>query len=501
VILSANVGNQGSTFGSPAAADVDFDGALEIAIGAQDGSYKALAFELSGLRAAGWEQGRDLAYGDAQNAPAVCDSNADGTVDLNFVDSSCLWRMFDGVGNTLQEGVTGSPDIDVYSSPAIGDLGPPKTEVDTDGFEPDAPTRGVPGLVVGSRFAAEDRMQVWAFSTILSDPGYTNEMGIPGWWIAGWPKGRDNAGFWYHRYDSSPAIADIDGDWKLDVVIGCEHRFEPPGRGSDGPVDVFCRGEYTLPTYEYDRAGWNMPVSEFGWFSSPAIAPLRSLNSRDIVIAGDDGRVYALYAQQGQAQLLPITGWEGGIDVTATAGKAISTSPSVADIDGDGYLEVVVGADDGCVYVLDQRGRNTPWSPQRNRVYMGLQRTGGRGAPSLLLPNDRGREQRRRCGGVRREREGPLQAPASRQPPMESSEGPLADVQKGHRQDRLLRVHVPLPSNQGLDSGHCHIQRAASARHGGPRCRAWEPAGRAVRHNGLEREVHPGHLDARRLDG
>lgn len=137
------IGWQGAkyTFGSAAAADIDFDGDLKIAIGGQDRQFLLHAFELDGAWTPGWEDGIQLEESreDARNAPALCDANADGTVDVNFVDFSCAWCMLDGVGNLVQLGYTGTESTPVLSSPAVGDLGPPKPRLG--GFGPGPPPR------------------------------------------------------------------------------------------------------------------------------------------------------------------------------------------------------------------------------------------------------------------------------------------------------------------------------------------------------------------------
>ncbi|MGK2928593.1 MAG: S-layer homology domain-containing protein [Acidimicrobiales bacterium] len=84
-----------------------------------------------------------------------------------------------------------------------------------------------------------------------------------------------------------------------------------------------------------------------GWFhwSSPAIADIDGDGRADVVVGGLDGRVYAF-----DADGRPLPGWAGGVAATG----AVAASPAVADLDGDGRNEVVVGV--GALEVPGQRG-------------------------------------------------------------------------------------------------------------------------------------------------
>ncbi len=78
-------------------------------------------------------------------------------------------------------------------------------------------------------------------------------------------------------------------------------------------------------------------VSEPGaWmqWSSPVIADVDGDGSQDVVVGGLNGRLYA-YDARGAA----LPGWAGGVAMTG----AVASSPAVADLDGDGRSEVVVG--------------------------------------------------------------------------------------------------------------------------------------------------------------
>lgn len=80
-------------------------------------------------------------------------------------------------------------------------------------------------------------------------------------------------------------------------------------------------------------------------WSSPVIADVDGDGSQDVVVGGLSGRLYA-YDARGAA----LPGWAGGVAMTG----AVASSPAVADLDGDGKNEVIVGV--GALEKPTQRG-------------------------------------------------------------------------------------------------------------------------------------------------
>jgi WD40 repeat protein len=136
--------------------------------------------------------------------------------------------------------------------------------------------------------------------------------------------------------DSSPALASIDGEtWILfGDDAGNLHAIDTSGRQREGfPVRTL--GVVSGPTPTPHPPGGNIHSIE----ASPALADLDGDGQVEIAVGSWDGRMY-IWDDTGQ----PLPGWPIQVD------DQIISSAGLVDLDGDDRLDIVVGSKDGHLY-------------------------------------------------------------------------------------------------------------------------------------------------------
>jgi hypothetical protein len=149
---------------------------------------------------------------------------------------------------------------------------------------------------------------------------------------------------------SSPAVGDADGDGRLEIFVGTGMYWYLHGRYTQPYVYGF-RVNMAGPEWVLeDLPGWPRPVAYPG-MSSPALADLDSDGDLEIII----GTGYHGMSEPGQCPPTcygavyawhhdgsPVSGFPMWPKDYMNKNGFIRSSPTVADVDGDGQLEILV---------------------------------------------------------------------------------------------------------------------------------------------------------------
>lgn len=339
---------------SPVAFDLDGDGLKEIAVGAWDGHFYLLDHELNDLP--GWPKYSRAGF---FSSPALADLDEDDRPEV--IVGSEAGKLFawhaDGAA------VAGFPvdlGYKLWASPTIGEV-------------------ASQGALTEKWIAIGAKEQMF----IVNAQG-KNVVGWPRP-INGWPDATaafasglvavttltpgDNSRGWLYAWhvdgvllpgfpieltldsDSSPALADLEGDGHAWIIVGDDggwlHVVDTLGQQRPGfPVRTI--GPKPGPTPTPHPPGGNIYSIE----ASPAVADLNGDGRLEIAVGSWDGRMY-LWDDAGQT----LPGWP------AQVADQIISSAALVDLNGDERLDIVVGSKDGHLYGWTIEGRSLPGFP------------------------------------------------------------------------------------------------------------------------------------------
>jgi hypothetical protein len=339
---------------SPHAHDFDGDGAYEIAIGSWDGYFYLLDSQLNDLP--GWPKYSPKGF---FSSPALADLDGDGAPEILVGSEAGRLFAWHADGHDV-EGFPLDLGYRIWASPTILD-GPPIRGQSSrifaiGGLEqmylfdamgeavsgwpqpirgwPDATAAHTPGLLAVTTLTPGDPSQGWLYAW--------HEDGSL---LSGFPVGLPMDS------DSSPALADLDGDGEWWIIFGDDagwlHAVATSGRERSG-FPVHTAGPRPGPTPTPHPPGGNVYSIE----ASPAVADLDGDGRLEIAVGSWDGRMY-LWDDAGQL----LDGWPIVVD------DQIISSAALVDLDGDGRLDIVVGAKDGHLYGWTVKGHALPGFP------------------------------------------------------------------------------------------------------------------------------------------
>lgn len=389
-IVSGSLG----TMSSPAVGDVDGDGALEIVIAKNESDFEEASiviFELNGTRTKIALDNNGSATGKATPVLIDCiqDSNSaleiilrDGDGQLHIIrytgsgyedlfNNQNDWRTVNSTSYSLmdragRQSVTPSVSAVKISATKTYIVSPSTDgkiyhwELDSDtlnGYVLDPltpmdpnPTEGATSFVGSAALADlndDGEVEVIVGATngnmyVWDDPRNTATPSL----FSGWPKSTEEA------ISGSPAVADIDSDGDLEIIVGSE----------DSKVYAWHANGSTV-------SGW--PVETRGdILASVVVANLDQTSTLEIIAASAGRELHVYHANGTIWKSETVDGWPKRLP------SLIYASPAVGDIHNSGKPSIILGDYDGTLFCFDLPdfigATGTDWPQFRG----GIHRTG-----------------------------------------------------------------------------------------------------------------------------
>jgi hypothetical protein len=168
--------------------------------------------------------------------------------------------------------------------------------------------------------------------------GYVYVRSANGSELDGWPQRIRIDGTNPTAVESTPTVADLDGDGRNEIIVGAGSRWVEHQNGgveilrADGSVRCRYRTEDLFNVWD-DDAGATPDGYTEGVMSTPAIGDIDGDGQRDVVFGAWDNHVHAI-----DSHCHPIPGFPFHVD------DSVWSSPALHDIDGDGNDEIFIGS-------------------------------------------------------------------------------------------------------------------------------------------------------------
>jgi len=267
----------------------------------------------------------------ARSIPSAGDVNGDGVADIALGSSQGLIYVYVNVGRPYEPlfklyttiNVTRDAGLgnETYVAPAIGDL-------DGDGL-PDIVVGLANGSLLFYRNTGSPKAPQWSLV-----PGYFGNLSVGGY--------------------AAPYLYDVDHDGDLDLVVGSAegliHCFL--NKGTPASPRWVEDPQYFPAWIEnwYDGRGPHYEGVWVGNYSKPALFEYGG--TEYLLMGNDKGEVY-LFRSTGNSTGYPSWSNMGKLPYIETSSYA---APEVADLNGDGIVDLILGSGDGHVYLARNYG-------------------------------------------------------------------------------------------------------------------------------------------------
>ena len=169
--------------------------------------------------------------------------------------------------------------------------------------------------------------------------------------------------------ESSPILADLDGDTVLEVVIastdGRVHAIRGDGTELPGwPVELDLQADAHHDSAAYANGAVPLPLE--GVIAPVSVADLDGDGVPEVVVASLVGAVHAFHADGSRVDGWPVemAGRQPNeFTDQNTYDRGFIGAPALVDIDGDGAAEVIAGGMDARLYVWSGDGSDFPGYP------------------------------------------------------------------------------------------------------------------------------------------